>query len=236
MVGSNVYRSELPRIYELRDLLPNPLPPDAYFHDLDKTLTEIPQKLRQFRDVERDLQSLDTSAWSFLKSELVPLLTARDPTRNWQPLFDKLNQAKAYNHLKSAGYCNIEFIRVSAVKGQQTPDLRATLGSTRALCEVKTINVSEIEARRMKDRGIGTTTDQLDAGFFNKLRKHLDKAKAQMSNHATKKIAYVVVSGFDNDPLNEYADRRKVQIDLWLENNRVPRIGSYFGYQATNVP
>ena len=38
-----VYRRELPRIYELRDLLPNPPPPGAYFCNLDKSLAEIPQ-------------------------------------------------------------------------------------------------------------------------------------------------------------------------------------------------
>ena len=105
-----VYRRELPRIYELRDLLPNPPPPGAYFCNLDKSLAEIPQKLRQFRDLERDLQGLNAAAWNFLKSELEPLLTAQDAKRGWQRLWDRLNQAKAYNHLKHAGYRNIEFI------------------------------------------------------------------------------------------------------------------------------
>ena len=105
-----VHRRELPRIYELRDLLPNPPPPGAYFCDLDKSLAEIPQELRQFRDLESDLQGLNAAAWNFLKSELEPLLTAQDAKRGWQPLWDRLNQAKAYNHLKDAGYRNIEFI------------------------------------------------------------------------------------------------------------------------------
>jgi hypothetical protein len=61
----SVHRRELPRIYELRDLLPEPLPPEAYFQNLDKSLAEIPQKLRQFREIEKDLQGLDTAAWSF---------------------------------------------------------------------------------------------------------------------------------------------------------------------------
>jgi hypothetical protein len=34
---------------------------------------------------------------------------ARTPVRGWQPLFDKLNQAKAYNYLKQAGCTNIAF-------------------------------------------------------------------------------------------------------------------------------
>ena len=150
-----VYRRELPRIYELRDLLPNPPPPGAYFCNLDKSLAEIPQKLRQFRDLERDLQGLDAAAWNFLKSELEPLLTAQDAKRGWQPLWDRLNQAKAYNHLKDARYRNIEFISPSTVRGQQTPDLRAELNTTRVLCEVKTIDISEIEAERRHSGGAG---------------------------------------------------------------------------------
>jgi hypothetical protein len=98
-----MYRRQLPHIYELHDLIPVP-PPNAYFRDLDRTLAEIPQKLKQYRDVEKDLQGLDPAAWAFLKSELAPLLTAKDAKRGWQPLFDKLNEAKAYNYLKGAGY------------------------------------------------------------------------------------------------------------------------------------
>lgn len=84
-------RIEFPRLHELRDTLPTPLPPDAYFHDCDSTLAESPQKRRQFRDIESDLQSLDPEAWAFLKAELTPLLTAKHPKRGWQQLFDKLN-------------------------------------------------------------------------------------------------------------------------------------------------
>jgi hypothetical protein len=58
-----MYRKELPRIYELRDLLPVSPPAGACFRDLDQSLAQIPQKLRQFRDIEQDLQGLDPAAW-----------------------------------------------------------------------------------------------------------------------------------------------------------------------------
>ena len=161
-----VYRRELPRIYELRDLLPNPPPPGAYLRNLDELLAEIPQKLRQFRHLERDLQGLDTAAWNFLKSELEPLLTAQDAKRGWQPVWDRLNQAKAYNHLKDAGYHSIEFVPPSTVGGLRTPDLRAELNTTSALCEVKTINISEIEAERRHSSGVGSTSNRLEFWFF----------------------------------------------------------------------
>jgi hypothetical protein len=213
-----VYRRELPRVYELRDLLPNPPPPGAYFRNLDKSLAEIPQKLRQFRDLERTLQGLDARAWNFLKSEVKPLLTAQDVQRGWQPLWDKLNQAKAYNHLKGAGYRNIEFIPPSTVRGQPTPDLRAELDTAKALCEVKTINISEIESYRRHSGGVGRTSVRLEAGFFTKLRFDIEQAKKQMAAYdpdpATKRLAYIVVK-FD-DVLHEYCDAYRLQIDEFM--------------------
>ena len=215
-----MYRSELCRIYELHDLLPQPAPPDAYFRYFSKSLAEVPQKLKQFRDIETDLRSLDASAWIFLKSELTPLLLTRDALRGWQPLFDKLNQAKAYRHLKKVGYRNIE--SVPPLQGQQTPDLRANNTSNRVLCEVKTINISEIEARRRYDGAAGNIHDRLEDGFFRKLASDLAQAKAQMVTHdamATEKIAYLVIN-FD-DALHEYADRYKIQIESNLQRASV---------------
>lgn len=78
-----VFRRELPRIYELADMLPEPPPPEGYFRSLDRSLAEIPQKLKQYRDIERDLKGLDPEAWSFIKSELTPLLVAKDSKRGW---------------------------------------------------------------------------------------------------------------------------------------------------------
>ena len=215
-----MYRRELPRVFELRDLVQYSSSRDAYFQNFEKSLSGIPPKLKQFRDIERDLQGLDAEAWAFLKSEVTPLLGARDQKRGWQLLFDKLNQAKAYNYLKGAGYLNVRFVPPSAVSGQQTPDLQAD----GALCEVKTINISEIEADRRYSGGVGSSTDQLDEGFFRKLSSDLRKAKAQMAAHSTdqdtKFIAYIIVN-FD-DSLHEYADRHQHQIDQYIAGDPVP--------------
>jgi len=225
----SVYRKKLPRIYELRDLLPDPLPPKAYFQNLDKSLSEIPQKLRQFREIEKDLQGLDTAAWSFMKSELAPLLNARDAKRGWQPLFDKLNQAKAYNYLRCTGYTNVKFVPPSSVAGRETPDLQAELDMGTALCEVKTINISDIEADRRFCGGVGSVTDQLNAGFFGKLASDLAKANSQISVHdasATKRIVYVIVN-FD-DSLHEYADRYQDQIKHYMSEHPIPDLQVVF--------
>jgi hypothetical protein len=215
-----VYRVQLARVYELRDLTEHSSSPDVYFQNFETSLSDIPQKLKQFRDIERDLQGLDADAWAFLKSEVAPLLAIKDSKRGWQPLFDKLNQAKAFNHLREAEYQNIRFVPPSAVGSQQTPDLQAD----GALCEVKTINISEVEADRRDSGGVGTSTDYLDEGFFRKLSSDLRKAKAQMAEYdagsGTKYIAYVVIN-FD-DRSHEYADRYQPQIDQYIASDPVP--------------
>jgi hypothetical protein len=222
-----MFRHELPRIYELHDLVPDSAAPDFYFRNLDQSLAGIPQKLKQYRDIEVDLHELDPAAWAFLKCELAPLLTNKDVLRGWQPIFDKLNQAKAYNYLKRAAYERVEFIPPAKVKGQQTPDLQAWSGSAEALCEVKTINISEIEALRRDTGGVGTSTDRLGTGFFTKLDSDLRKAKSQMdafdSNPAIRRIVYVIINYDDN--LHEYSDRYQPQIDAFLKShNPVPEI------------
>jgi hypothetical protein len=219
-----MYRKELPHIYELRDLLPDPLPPKAYFQNLDNSLSEIPQKLRQYRDLEGDLAGLDPVAWAFLKSEVKPLLQTKHEKRGWEPLFDKLGQAKAYNHLKRAGYESVSFVPPSSVASRMTPDLEAVKGLQRALCEVKTINVSEIEANRRFSKGVAHIRDQLEAGFFGKLAADLAQAEAQMrafDDGAALKLAYVIIN-FD-DSLHEYADRYSEQIERYMAEN--PRSG-----------
>jgi hypothetical protein len=71
---------ELPRLYELRDQLRDPLSPDAYdFEIRDNNL-----KRKQLRDIEAELQGLDDASWNCPKADLVPLLTARDAKRGWQ--------------------------------------------------------------------------------------------------------------------------------------------------------
>jgi hypothetical protein len=215
-----VYRKELPLVFELHDLVQPSSSLDAYFQNFEPSLSAIPQKLKLFRDIETDLQGLDAEAWVFLKGEVAPLLAAKDPMRGWQSLFDKLNQAKAFNYLKKAGYRNVRFVSPSAVKGQQTPDLEAD----GALCEVKTVNVSKIEADRRATGGVGMIADHLEEGFFNKLSSDLRKAKAQMvaydTSASTKHIAYVIVNFDDN--LHEYADRYQVQIDRYVAGDPVP--------------
>jgi hypothetical protein len=92
----------------------------------------------------------------------------------------------------------------SIVKGQKTPDLCGYAGPVKALCEVKTINISEIEADRRSSGGVGSSENQLPDGFFNKLALDLALAKTQMDAYdagpVTRRIAYVIVNLRRNSP------------------------------------
>jgi hypothetical protein len=113
----------------------------------------------------------------------------------------------------------VEFIPPSNVNGQRTPDLCAFSGYAKALCEVKTINISEIEASRRYTGGVGSIEDQLDIGFFNKIASDLAAADAQMNaydaSQSIKRIAYVIVN-FD-DSNHEYSGLYRVQIEQYIK-------------------
>jgi hypothetical protein len=126
-----------------------------------------------------------------------------------------------YNYLKNAGYDDVRFIPRSKVKGQRTPDLTASKPGAKALCEVKTINHSQVEADRRYNGGVGSSTDRLEQGFFDKLSADLNSAKSQILAYdrdvITKRIVYVILN-FD-DHLHEYADRYRGQIDAYLPSH-----------------
>jgi hypothetical protein len=215
-------RGDFPRIFELRDSLPDPLPEGVAFPALDQTIVEYPQKRKFLREVEAELQGLDARAWAALKAKLAPL-PKKHKKRVLQPLYDTLNEAKGYNYLARIGCTNVRFIPESAIKGQKSPDLGADAQGRTVLCDVKTINISDKEVDRRRSGGVGMSTDQLETGFLNKLKSDLEHAKAQMMAYnpggIARKIAYVVVN-YD-DGLHEYADQYWPQIDQFLADNPI---------------
>jgi hypothetical protein len=109
-------------------------------------------------------------------------------------------------------------------------DCEKVLGPTKVLCEVKTINISEIEATRRTRGGVGSTEAQASDGFFKKLTADLRNAKKQMDVYAgssdARKIVYIVVN-FD-DSLHQYADDYKAQIAAFLSTNQSPELEVQF--------
>jgi hypothetical protein len=208
---------------------------EAYFSDFDNKRQENPVRLKHFRDIEAELEGFDESAWSYLKAQLAPLLAVKIAKRGWQALFDKLNEAKGYYHLVSIGCTNVEFIPVSSVNGQRTPDLQGALAGARVLCEVKTINMSEVEATRRTSGAVGSITLQLPDGFFRKLTSDIETAESQMAaydaDNFVRRIVYIIVN-FD-DIRHQYADDYSAQINSFITAKSMLQIEVVFPYQTT---
>lgn len=207
---------DLLRLNELRAHVRDSNDPDAYFRDFENSLREIPPKLKQFRDIEAELQLLDSVAWKHLKAEAVPYLTRRDPHRGWEQLFNILNQAKAYNFMVSQNHKEVCF--VPRVVGQKTPDLQGRKGPLRVLCEVKTINISKDEASYRASGQARGVTLALPDGIFRKLKSDMETASEQMRAYdaAAKQILYCIVN-FD-DHLHEYADDYRPQLEAYVRD------------------
>jgi hypothetical protein len=194
--------------------------PRAYFQAGDDKLSN-PAKRPFFVDIERDLQRLDEAAWTALKAEALPRLAAPAQDRGWEELFSILNQARGYNYLTELGCAGVEFVPRGRGK---TPDLKATLGATRFLCEVKTIHISADEVARRQSGGVGTSQARVTPQFLGKLRRDIDAARDQMVafDASATKITYVVVN-FD-DVLHEYALEYEAQIASDLKARPLPGV------------
>ncbi len=57
-----MFRTQLPRIYELRDLTADPTSPDAYFQNFDEYVQDSLHVRQIYARWEKDLQGLDHDA------------------------------------------------------------------------------------------------------------------------------------------------------------------------------
>jgi hypothetical protein len=217
-------RSDLARLYELGDEAGGS--PGSYDFDVGDNRIH----LKFLRDLENELQGLDSASWDLLKSEAAPLVAKKDMKRGWQPLWDKLNEAKGYNYLVSLGCSEVGLVRRASAQRQQTPDVEGSLGATKVLCEVKTINPSEDELAHRRDFSVRTISIRLPPGFFSKLKKTLETARNQMAAYCptpgTRKIALVVIN-YD-DMLHEYVANYSVQIHAFVATKPVPDLEIVF--------
>jgi hypothetical protein len=212
-----MFRAELPRLYELRDCIDDPASPDAYFQNFDQKLADS----EHIRDIylrwERLLEGLDAKAWEHLKKEAAPRLTQRDKKgRGWQQLFDILNEARAYNYLKSIGCTGVHFVPRSR---ERSPDLEADLASDRVICEVKSINISDEEiAARIGPPKVRSGQIYVGPGFLKKLRATVETAKLQMLAYdpAGAAVHVVYLNVVFDDFLAERKEAYFQQIDEYL--------------------
>jgi hypothetical protein len=214
-----------PRLYELREAVPYPTDPNAYFQHFEERLKESAHFRGLCLWVERSLQTLDPELWRNMLERAVPLTMDRHPARGWQALFDTLNEAKGVAYLKRLGCSGIEFIRRNRKK---TPDLRAVLDGRLVLCEVKTINISLEEADRRRRLYLGeilaasimtcVTTQMLDK-VTDTLNGAVEQLDCADPNRAARRFIFTVLH-FD-DWVGDYQAECIAQIDKHLAANPV---------------
>jgi hypothetical protein len=225
----------MPRVYELMSLIEDRCNPRAYFQSFGETVRTEPSKRQAWLAWEREFSRLDQCSWDYLKAEALPYLTSRDGLRGWSQLIAILNQVRAYNFLVDEGCLNVRFIPRATTKGMETPDLEAEAERTKILCEVKSVQISDAEAARRACGGVGSSTAQLEAGFFTKLTSDLSRAKQQMysfnGSPGMRRIAFVILD-FD-DWLGEYKQSFFQQIDEFLASKPVPDIDVVFYNKRT---
>jgi Protein of unknown function (DUF2442) len=179
-VHSEVFRSQLARFYELKDLS-DPSNKDAYFENFEEHLQDE-TCFRTFVLWEENLQGLDAAAWVSLKSKACTYLNKNKKARGWQQFFNVLGEACGYNYL--ARYERCSAVRFIPESNDPTPDLEGLRDHERVLCEVKTINISddEVRARRMPSV-VRKLSDQLEEGFFRKIDSDIVCAKSQLDSY-----------------------------------------------------
>jgi hypothetical protein len=220
-------RDHFPRLFELRDLLPDPLPPQAALPALDDTLMSK-GKREFFEGIEAELQRLDDRAWAALKVRFTSWPKKGRPGRELEPLHDALNEARAYNYLRDAGCSNVHFIPVSTVEGQKTPDLGAEDQGRQVLCDAKTINRSDYEIDRFASGGVGTSTLDLSPQLLDKVRKTAACAKGQMLSYDPSGKARKIVYMFLNFDDHEYSSSYLRQLERFRASNPVPNVEIVF--------
>lgn len=217
-----------PRLYELRDAVPDLTHPDAYFQHFAERLVESEHVRSLYLKVERSLGALDPEAWRDLKERASLYLMVRDPKRGWQALFNTLNEAKGYAYLQSSGCTDIGFIGRAKKKKKKTPDLRAIQDRTSVLCEVKTINVSQDEAERRTQIAHGAVLGssaalQLTAEMLKKVSVTLQHAIEQLDyedpQRTARRIVFTVLN-FD-DWVGDYQTEYIANLDAHLLANPV---------------
>jgi hypothetical protein len=225
-----MFRKEFPMIYEIIfDQISDRDCESAYGRNFESILRNAPEAERRWLRIEKALQGLDVCSLKVLKKKVCPYLTKKHAGRGWHQLFDALNEAQAYSYLISLGCSDVHIIPESIKNGVQTPDLEGVLCSGKVLCEVKTINISDGEAKvRASDKPIvRTTQDQLEKAFFQKLRSCLTKAEMQLKAYdlanSSHLIVYIFII-FDDYPFCEYKEGYFQQIDQYFSENIVTGI------------
>jgi hypothetical protein len=175
------FRNKLPRFYELKDLIVDTSDPDAYFQNFEAHLKGEDVFFETLALREKNLQELDSAAWNVLRERLPAIWSAETRVvAHGSQLFDVLGEASAHGYLKSDAFLEVHFIPESK---HRTPDLEGMRDNTRAVCEVKTKNVSDAEIGRRTTRQVVTGSNQLSQECLGKLGGFIEDAKTQLQSY-----------------------------------------------------
>lgn len=151
------------------------------------------------KDEER-FARLDSKSWIVLRDKAVPYVSLDDPLRQYQQLWNTLDEARGYVFLADQGYERIEFIEPSKSKkgGQQSPDLVGYKTGSTAILEVKTINEScdNLATDAFWRSKMVIVRPDLSEEFKRKIIATIESAKTQLESypHPTdRKIALLVI-------------------------------------------
>jgi len=229
-------RNELPRVYELRDLIEEPNARTAYFQNFDNSTPDKSLKKRFWLSREEEFQRLDSDSWEFLKNKARYYLEKGQPNgRGWEQLIATLNEARGFIYLSDIGCSDIQFIPELNQPGVNRPDVQGILNNRIVLCEVKTLFASEDEVRRRREREAGTIENQLSTGFLKKLKSAIDKAQGQIKAYKEEiyesaenvRSIVCVIPNFD-DIIGEHKVTYYEQIDQHLGIYPTPGIEIVF--------
>jgi len=203
-ISDTSLRSELPRLYELKDAGIDP----------------------------SDLCALDDAAWADFRSRAVAQAAKRHPIRGWRELFDVFSEAKGFTYLRSIGCTNVRFVPRASSRTPDLEGLRnakLVLCEVKTL----NVSQDEATKRDRVHRGEiigGEVADSLGAGFLNKLSSDIENASQQLQEHDPGHLAdwmIFTVVNFD-DWVGDYQRKYFDQIDRYLRSNPVSEVEFVF--------
>ena len=219
-------QDELPRVYELRNLIDEPNSLEAYFQDFESSISQDPSGVSKkdfWLKREEEFQFLDHKSWEFLKNKALPYLTVRDPNRGWQQLISILNESRGYIYLTKIGCSDVQFISEATSLNTKRPDVEGNLNSVIILCDVKTLFKSDI-ANDISNKGqVSTIEATLSLGFFKKLKSTIESANQQIKDYQNeryqkekdlRRVVYLIPN-FE-EGLGEHNASYFAQIDQYL--------------------
>ena len=221
MKNPDKWASTFPHLYEL--YCEDPSNPTNYFNcpNLQSDLQEDPPD-PYLTDLESILEELDLAAWQEWKGRAACSLSVEKRFGFPVPLFDCLNEARAYVFLKRHGYIEITFLKPERKRAKKTPDLLAknNEGGVTVL-EAKRIHDSDNEIEYLVNP-LPHDTRKVWHGLKDELRAKVsstvDRARKQLlafrDAKVRRRIVYLSIRIDSQNATHETRD----DIGLFLEN------------------